>query len=74
MSLAEANAATPSSYHGAHNTVILEAELAWLRELGFRMSIAFGSLPPRWCMADLSLNSFKSFKRFRRPRDFIASL
>jgi hypothetical protein len=36
MSLAEANAATPSSYHGAHNTVILEAELAWLREAGFQ--------------------------------------
>jgi len=34
--LAEAKAATPSSYHGAHNNGILEEELAWLREAGFQ--------------------------------------
>jgi SAM-dependent methyltransferase len=33
--LAEAKAATPSSYHGPHNNGILEEELAWLREAGF---------------------------------------
>ena len=33
--LAEAKAATPSSYHGPHNNGILEDELAWLREAGF---------------------------------------
>ena len=35
-SLAEAKAATPSSYHGPHNNGILEEELAWLREAGFQ--------------------------------------
>lgn len=35
ISLAEAKAATPSSYHGPHNNGILEEELAWLREAGF---------------------------------------
>jgi len=34
-SLAEAKAATPSSFHGPHNNGILEEELAWLREAGF---------------------------------------
>jgi len=34
--LAEARAATPSSYHGPHNNGILEEELAWLREAGFQ--------------------------------------
>ncbi len=34
--LAEAKAATPSSYHGPHNNGILEEELAWLREAGFQ--------------------------------------
>ena len=33
--LADAKAATPSSYHGPHNNGILEEELAWLREAGF---------------------------------------
>jgi tRNA (cmo5U34)-methyltransferase len=33
--LAEAKAATPSSYHGPHNNGFLEEELAWLREAGF---------------------------------------
>jgi tRNA (cmo5U34)-methyltransferase len=35
MNLAQARAATPSSYHGPHNNGILEEELAWLREAGF---------------------------------------
>ena len=35
MTLAEAKAATPSSYHGPHNNGYLEEELAWLREAGF---------------------------------------
>ncbi len=35
MNLAEARAATPSSYHGPHNNGYLEEELAWLREAGF---------------------------------------
>ncbi|HWH76013.1 MAG TPA: class I SAM-dependent methyltransferase [Candidatus Binatus sp.] len=35
MTLAEAKAATPSSYHGPHNNGILEEELSWLREAGF---------------------------------------
>jgi tRNA (cmo5U34)-methyltransferase len=34
--LAEAKAATPSSYHGPHNNGILEEELAWLHEAGFQ--------------------------------------
>lgn len=34
-SLAEAKAATPSSYHGPHNNGFLEEELEWLREAGF---------------------------------------
>jgi tRNA (cmo5U34)-methyltransferase len=33
--LAEARAATPSSYHGPHNNGNPEEELAWLREAGF---------------------------------------
>jgi tRNA (cmo5U34)-methyltransferase len=33
--LAEARAASPSSYHGPHNNGNLEEELAWLREAGF---------------------------------------
>jgi len=35
MTLAQARAATPSSYHGPHNNGILEEELVWLREAGF---------------------------------------
>ena len=35
MNLAEARAATPSSYHGPHNNGYLEEELVWLREAGF---------------------------------------
>ena len=35
MNLAQARAATPSSYHGPHNNGYLEEELAWLREAGF---------------------------------------
>jgi tRNA (cmo5U34)-methyltransferase len=35
MTLAQARAATPSSYHGPHNNGVLEEELAWLREAGF---------------------------------------
>jgi tRNA (cmo5U34)-methyltransferase len=35
MTLAQARAATPSSYHGPHNNGILEEELAWLKEAGF---------------------------------------
>jgi ubiquinone/menaquinone biosynthesis C-methylase UbiE len=34
-SLAEARAATPSTYHGPHNNGYLDEELAWLREAGF---------------------------------------
>jgi len=34
--LAEAKAATPSSYHGPHNNGVLEEELAWLRDAGFQ--------------------------------------
>ena len=33
--LAEAKAASPSTYHGPHNNGYLEEELAWLREAGF---------------------------------------
>jgi len=33
--LAEARAASPSTYHGPHNNGYLEEELAWLREAGF---------------------------------------
>jgi len=33
--LAQARAATPSSYHGPHNNGYLEQELAWLKEAGF---------------------------------------
>jgi len=33
--LAEAKAASPSTYHGPHNNGYLEEELAWLRETGF---------------------------------------
>jgi tRNA (cmo5U34)-methyltransferase len=33
--LAEARAASPSTYHGPHNNGVLEEELAWLREAGF---------------------------------------
>ena len=33
--LAEAKAATPSTYHGPHNNGLLEEELEWLREAGF---------------------------------------
>jgi tRNA (cmo5U34)-methyltransferase len=35
MNLAEARAATPSSYHGPHNNGYLEEELGWLIEAGF---------------------------------------
>ncbi|HYA29539.1 MAG TPA: methyltransferase domain-containing protein [Acidobacteriota bacterium] len=35
MTLAQARAATPSSYHGPHNNGYLEEELAWLTEAGF---------------------------------------
>lgn len=34
--LAEAKAASPSTYHGPHNNGFLEEELAWLREAGFQ--------------------------------------
>lgn len=34
-SLAEAKAATPSSYHGPHFNGLIDEELAWLREAGF---------------------------------------
>lgn len=34
--LAEAKAASPSTYHGPHNNGYLDEELAWLREAGFK--------------------------------------
>ena len=34
------------------------------------MSIAFGSLPPRWFMADFKLESFQPFKKFKSFKSF----